>query len=111
MHGVWITPAIQLRAVDSKARGSALCCCTSHEANCDGFLDSRARQLQWLVLRPLRGLDLQLAEGKVSNNEAEDDGHDTCGQPANGIARHLLTRDGGGNHEGEKITAGARNAR
>ena len=43
--------AMQLRAVDSKARGSALCCFTSHAPNCDGFLNYRARQLQWLVLR------------------------------------------------------------
>lgn len=27
------------------------CCCPPHASNCDDFLESRARQLQWLVLR------------------------------------------------------------
>jgi hypothetical protein len=45
------TPAIQLRAVDLKARESAPLVLHFKEANCDGFLECRARQLQSLVLR------------------------------------------------------------
>jgi hypothetical protein len=43
---------VQLRAVDSKARESALCCCTANGSNCDDFLKRRARQLQRVVIQP-----------------------------------------------------------
>jgi hypothetical protein len=46
--------AIQLQAVDLKARVSAPLVLQFKEANCDGYLESRACQLQWLVLRRRR---------------------------------------------------------
>jgi hypothetical protein len=46
MRGCCITPAIQLQAVFSKARDSALAVCISNAPNCDGFLKHRACQVQ-----------------------------------------------------------------